>query len=1310
MKSKFRKLLSLGLAVVLLLSSAGLGTSVFAAPGDPTDLSNFLKTMTIKDKTTGAMLDLSSDKLIDGRNYEIVLSFHEEVPGKQFGDATMIYNLPSAMTLVSDIAGLPFVIDGNTVACGNSIKNPDDTYKIEVVFVDCASIGLAPCSGDPHDNFIDHLTNIKLNLTLDATFSVESGKTSEPLDFGDNYHAIILERPAKGLDVDKKILTSSTDDIIKYQVEITALGGEADVLENIVFTDKPFLGLAGVTSGTTLAAQLAAYSDFTCSIDGTSVPAFSLTWDSTAEAFVYDFGSAKLPAGKKIIITYDLDVAKFLNLSGKTSLEKDLYAHNTVKVTADDVPDKTDSESKMLTYTSAKATKTASPTVTIQGTNTDTTWTATIDNGALTLNGKTITDVLSSSASKNGPFPVAFPALGNITVHFYDKAGDKLTGPSGITATALNTAFSGAVTVIADTPANGETLTLIVPPATGAGAYGEIYKVELGYKTSVDDLASFAEIWPAQTVVTHTNKITLDDLTATATRTHSSVQNDPPPGIGTAMDDKITKTSSAPKYNSTTNKHEIDYEVNIVVPAGLALDVPDLSTAVAFFFRDDFKVEVGSDTYYNYTPGSGLKDLEVLFTDTSGANVGPSPGSATVKSSYSNSVGNPHWNIFFGIDSTLTYQSRWPRNELTKIKITYTLVLEDIMMATSASATTVKLSDLLKMEDAELINTARLVNALNTEEIDSTKRTTTDVWPIHKYGTLSGDDTLHYTVTLNGGSEKYQLFNAGAAIFTDTFTPKTGFKTAPTYLPATFKVVSDGHTFTLANAADFEISNSGKTFTVDLSKLTVPTGADSDWYTKAKEIVISYDLKINDYIKETKQDVDNSATITATKLGGDFSNNTTVKFTNNPISKSMKQDGTSRYVDVVIEINPKAVQLSTSPSAIIEAVDTMSTNLSIVVDSIKVYEGVGSSISSTPHAMTAANSGAAWTMKGSAVGNIFTFYIPDSTAVTIKYRAEIKDVSGADVTNTITLTGLSLSATDGEVSIAISGAGATASGSKKPVYVDKKDAVSSASLPGAVFELYMALPGNVYYGGGTAPVSLPKITVDGYTFYSLNQSVTTVEDFTKNKFDHQYLTQDSEGVFMLVETTAPGGYVLPKAPDNYTFFALFDNTLYKALVTGAVFTFDIEEINDYITITNDKIPPVVPPGGGPLPDPSPSPSDDPVVTTPGPGNEDDDDDDDVEPTPTTVPPDSTPVPTNPTNTLVPDGDDYIEFDEDGTPLGKWTLNEDDEWEFEEFIPLAAFPPTGDTKISTVSYILMVLSFAGIVVVLLTRFKKIKRHE
>jgi hypothetical protein len=94
----------------------------------------------------------------------------------------------------------------------------------------------------------------------------------------------------------------------------------------------------------------------------------------------------------------------------------------------------------------------------------------------------------------------------------------------------------------------------------------------------------------------------------------------------------------------------------------------------------------------------------------------------------------------------------------------------------------------------------------------------------------------------------------------------------------------------------------------------------------------------------------------------------------------------------------------------------------------------------------------------------------------------------------------------------------------------------------------------------------------------------------------------------------------------------------------------------------------------PTPTPTPTESEPPEEVTPS-----------ETPTPT-EPPIVTPTPRLPETppivpgvTLVPEEDgSYLEFDEDGTPLGRWTQDPGTgEWIFEEFPPLGEAPETGD---------------------------------
>ena len=72
-----------------------------------------------------------------------------------------------------------------------------------------------------------------------------------------------------------------------------------------------------------------------------------------------------------------------------------------------------------------------------------------------------------------------------------------------------------------------------------------------------------------------------------------------------------------------------------------------------------------------------------------------------------------------------------------------------------------------------------------------------------------------------------------------------------------------------------------------------------------------------------------------------------------------------------------------------------------------------------------------------------------------------------------------------------------------------------------------------------------------------------------------------------------------------------------------------------------------------------------------------------------------PAPTTPGNTLIADGDEWVELDADGTPIGTWTWDdEEEEWIYED-IPLGALPPTGYYGISSYVFLVLLLLIAGI---------------
>ena len=141
------------------------------------------------------------------------------------------------------------------------------------------------------------------------------------------------------------------------------------------------------------------------------------------------------------------------------------------------------------------------------------------------------------------------------------------------------------------------------------------------------------------------------------------------------------------------------------------------------------------------------------------------------------------------------------------------------------------------------------------------------------------------------------------------------------------------------------------------------------------------------------------------------------------------------------------------------------------------------------------------------------------------------------------------------------------------------------------------------------------------------------------------------------------------------------------------------------TFVNKYTPPSDPPPGV-SPTPTPTPTDTPT-TTPTPT--DDDDDVDPTPTPSTTPeprPTTTPTPqTPPPPPDTPDPEPIIVFDDDGTPLGMWTWDEEnEEWIFEEYVPLGALP-TGDTSVTPSLVLLAAVTLIAIAMLLLPRNKR-----
>ena len=78
--------------------------------------------------------------------------------------------------------------------------------------------------------------------------------------------------------------------------------------------------------------------------------------------------------------------------------------------------------------------------------------------------------------------------------------------------------------------------------------------------------------------------------------------------------------------------------------------------------------------------------------------------------------------------------------------------------------------------------------------------------------------------------------------------------------------------------------------------------------------------------------------------------------------------------------------------------------------------------------------------------------------------------------------------------------------------------------------------------------------------------------------------------------------------------------------------------------------------------------------------------------------------------LVQDGDGYLEFDDNGVALGRWSWDDGEEqWIYDEFPPLASLPPTGDNSFPTYYSIIFGFTIVAIGMMLLRRKAYEARH-
>ncbi|MCL2363075.1 MAG: SpaA isopeptide-forming pilin-related protein [Defluviitaleaceae bacterium] len=344
-----------------------------------------------------------------------------------------------------------------------------------------------------------------------------------------------------------------------------------------------------------------------------------------------------------------------------------------------------------------------------------------------------------------------------------------------------------------------------------------------------------------------------------------------------------------------------------------------------------------------------------------------------------------------------------------------------------------------------------------------------------------------------------------------------------------------------------------------------------------------------------------------------------------PLQKDMIPVGTTNRINVQIVINQSGAELA--PGSNINqftAMDTMSPNLSLVPDSfiieVQDWDNVNERWNGIWRRQPVSTTYGLWYMSVNSAQN-FSVIVPNRAPIRFSYDVMVDAIANTpnDINNTIELVGFY------EWESSIEGFTYTmhALVSSTPtaiIELIKESTNSQNPLQGAEFSLYAThLP---YHGTFSGANFNRRRTIDEIDFYYINASGITNADGVIT-FTSTALVWNFAYIFMLVETAAPQGYLLPDRP--YTFFTLNGANVTDEQRKYFSDLFDAEihrGIINTLIVTNEPEPTTLPPTTEPAT--TTSPTTEPATTT-SPTTE----------SVTTTSPTTVPTTTQPTTTTAP---------------------------------------------------------------------------
>lgn len=1120
---------------VEMLDAGVAATSVDAAGS--TDLTEYLIGVIITDGSGN--LVSQGGTLYDGENYTITLGFAEKASGRQFSEV-MTYQLPAGIVISEAING-------------SILKDGVEAIKYTISESGLLTVEFQQVTdNDKHVYWQDLFANASFTVTISAGVDrdtvTNAGK--DDISFSDNY-TFEVDTPTVGLDVaktgsftkgtaddDGKITTGTTG----YQVTVTAKNGD---VSGLVITDA-FTGTNG--SGN---AEFALKSD-TIVIkdkDGVLVDSsyYKVTANEDGHGFTITFSeNYKLLKDETLIITYDVGVS---GLDADSDVGFNQYNKVTVEGKTDtETPGEIEKSTEAYTWISVSnaveknLSKTGAAVVTPNNAAEDAEngriqWTVVITDGN-GLRGATVKDTLGEGLSleKDGSIIVQ--------VTYEDGTKDIFE----IEETPTETGFEF---VLPDKDGNGEELP--------------------EYKTA--------------TVMYYTS-YALDDVPMNASKTYKNTfevtedeKGEPGPGNDGYVN--IPGVETPPTETTKVRNSDIALAGDTTLCYTITVKVPGLEGGYTPFYVVDSMTVIPEDAFASQAKALKLSENSVVEVGVS----------ITKDDNTEDDTQESKWEI--GSDGKLyiyfngesTEDSHWTIEEDATIEITYKV-------------------DLTKLEDENtdvgegleyyLDNHGVLSNAATNYYAERSSYDSDDYSrdsELEKSGQIDKDGNISYTVMLEGlGMQtRSQIGSAEEAYFIDylpdgweyvsgSLVARPYYRNGETYGELKYigtdetnlvTVDAEGRSILKVSLSDLRLD--GNIGNSDLKNGYI--GSEDSGQAALNAVAFTYTLKpTKDWLKSIEgydvQEVVNRAELTWGDEG-DLTVENTVEYGNNPLVKTAEQEmitkegtevGTNLF-HFTITVNELKDQLLSVAGGALELIDTMDSNLSFDITTLKVVNGEDSSI-------LASDSYDVQYVPDETGNKLTISGLPDNTWLIITYDARVGSSGNVSFSNKVELHGKEDWETQVDVTDRTVSSTGEAAGERGKFYIHKVDADTQNSLKGAEFSLYFVGPkklSELEDQGQLGSSVTPLYSGIGDIWYDLGSNRIWELDDNPGWFqvgnkmndggESQLVLEEFAGDgwrFVLVETKAPEGHELLQDPIVIAYGSGDDNADYTVDYGGTV--------------------------------------------------------------------------------------------------------------------------------------------------------------